>query len=51
MTPARWQQIEGLYLAARERDPAVRESFLAGACGDDEELRGKVESMLARVAL
>jgi Tol biopolymer transport system component/tRNA A-37 threonylcarbamoyl transferase component Bud32 len=48
MTPARWQQIEGLYLAARERDPAVRESFLAGACGDDEELRAKVESMLAQ---
>ena len=48
MTPARWQQIEGLYLAAKEREPAARESFLTGACGDDAELRARVESMLAQ---
>src|SRR6516165_241085 len=50
MTPARWQQIEGLglYLAAKERDPAARDAFLAGACGDDAELRAKVEAMLAQ---
>lgn len=47
MTPTRWQQIEQLYLAAQERDPAALKSFLAEACGDDEELRAKVESMLA----
>jgi Tol biopolymer transport system component/tRNA A-37 threonylcarbamoyl transferase component Bud32 len=51
MTPARWQQIEALYLAAKEREPPVREAFLAEACGDDEELRAKVESMLAKDGL
>ena len=48
MTPARWRQIEELYLAAKERDPGERGAFLAEACGDDRELRAKVESMLAQ---
>ena len=48
MTPARWRQIEGLYLAAKEREPSERGAFLAEACGDDSELRAKVESMLAQ---
>ena len=48
MTPARWRQIEELYLAAKECDLAARESFLTGACRDDAELRAKVESMLAQ---
>src|SRR5215472_10362179 len=37
MTPARWRQIEELYLAAKERDPTARELFLTGACEDDAE--------------
>ena len=51
MTPAHWRQIEELYLAAKEREPAVRDAFLAAACGEDEELRDKIESMLAQDAL
>ena len=48
MTPARWRQMEDLYLAAKEREPDERSAFLAEACGDDPELRAKVESMLAQ---
>ena len=48
MTPERWHQIEELYHSARDREPARRASFLAHACGDDEELRRKVESLRAQ---
>src|SRR4030088_2369766 len=48
MTPQRWRQIEELYHSARDREPAGRAAFLAQACGDDEELRRKVESLLAQ---
>jgi hypothetical protein len=44
MTPERVQQIEELYHAALECDPAAREELLARA---DPELRGKVEALLA----
>jgi serine/threonine-protein kinase len=47
MTPERYQQINQLLDAALERDPAERAAFLAEACGDDEELRREVESLLA----
>src|SRR5215471_1400338 len=47
MTPERIQQIQELYLAARDRDPATRSAFLADNCGGDEELRHEVESLLA----
>ena len=43
----RWQQIEDLYHAARERDAAGRAAFLQTACGDDEDLRREVEALLA----
>jgi hypothetical protein len=48
MTPERWQQIDALYVAAKERKPDERSAFLAEACGEDSELRDKVESMLAQ---
>src|SRR5215467_5099200 len=48
MTPASWRQLEDLYLAAAEREPGLRSAFIAPVAGDDEKLRAKVGSMLAR---
>jgi serine/threonine protein kinase len=42
----RWQQIELLYNGALDRGATEREAFLAQACGDDEELRQEVRSLL-----
>jgi non-specific serine/threonine protein kinase len=47
MTPERWHQITATFHAARERDPAHREAFIADACRDDPTLRREVEAMLA----
>jgi serine/threonine protein kinase/Tfp pilus assembly protein PilF len=47
MTPARWEQIKGLFHATLEREPAQRPTFLARACADDGLLRLEVESLLA----
>jgi len=44
MTPERFQQIEQLYHAVRERSADERERLLAGA---DPELRREIESLLA----
>jgi TolB-like protein/predicted Ser/Thr protein kinase len=46
MTPERWRQITEIFHAARERDPARREAFVAQACRDDPTLRQEVEAML-----
>jgi serine/threonine protein kinase len=51
MKPAdRWRQIESLYQAALEREPAVRPAFLADACGGDPSLKSEVEALLAHDA-
>jgi tetratricopeptide (TPR) repeat protein len=47
MTPERWQEARRLYHASVELDAAARASLLAAECGDDDELRGEVESLLA----
>ena len=47
MTPARWEQIKGLFHATLEHEPAQRSAFLARACLDDGPLRHEVESLLA----
>ncbi len=47
MTPERWQQAARIFEAALEREPDARGAFLVHACGDDRELRGEVESLLA----
>src|SRR5829696_3808479 len=48
MKPAdRWRQIESLYHAALERQPALRPAFLADACAGDPSLKSEVESLLA----
>src|SRR4029077_7690616 len=48
MNAERLRQIEELYHSAREREPGQRSAFLAEACRGDEELRRKVELLLAQ---
>ena len=47
ITPQRWQEIDCIFAAALEHEPAERAAFLAEACGDDELLQKEVESLLA----
>lgn len=47
MTADRWQKVEEIFYAAIERDSARRPAFLDEACGEDEELRSEVESLIA----
>src|SRR5437870_1402732 len=47
MKSKRLQEVEALYRAALEREPAERRAFLDEACAGDEELRGEIESLLA----
>jgi serine/threonine protein kinase/class 3 adenylate cyclase/tetratricopeptide (TPR) repeat protein len=47
MNPERYQQVSRLYNAALELNSGKRVAFLDVACGDDEELRREVESLLA----
>src|SRR5882762_3517542 len=47
MNPGLWQQINDLYHASLEREPSERDAFVAQACGDDDELRREVESLIA----
>ena len=42
----RWQEIERIFLAARELDASTRAEFLAQACAGNEILRHEVESLL-----
>jgi len=46
-TPQRWQEIDRIFAAALEHEPAQRAAFLDEACGGDEQLRKEVESLLA----
>ena len=48
MAPERWQQIEQLFYAAREREPHQRAAWLAAASLNDESLRREVEALLAK---
>jgi serine/threonine protein kinase/TolB-like protein/lipoprotein NlpI len=47
MTAARWQQVKAIFDATVESDPSVRAELLRERCGNDEELRREVESLLA----
>jgi serine/threonine protein kinase len=40
-------KIEEIYHAVLEKSPAEREAFLKESCGDDEDLRREVESLLS----
>src|SRR4051794_27307772 len=46
MTPERWRQIDNLFDAALRLDPAARGTWLEQACGNDDELRAEVGSLL-----
>ena len=47
MTPERWRQINDLFHAVAETDPARREDVLARAAADDAGLVAEVRSLLA----
>src|SRR6476469_9917149 len=47
MTPAQFQTIEEIFLAALEQEPDQISAFLNAACAGDELLRRKVEALLA----
>ena len=47
MTPERWQQIDLLFHATLEYEPAYRAVFLASACAGDDGLKHEVESLLS----
>jgi tetratricopeptide (TPR) repeat protein len=44
----RWRTIEQLYHSALDQEVSQRAAFIEQACGDDEALRGEVESLLAQ---
>ena len=46
----RWKRIEGIFHDAVEHPAAERSSYLAQACGEDQELLREVESLLASQA-
>jgi serine/threonine-protein kinase len=47
MTPARFQTIEQIFLAALEQEPDQISAFLDTACDGDQALRREVETLLA----
>jgi hypothetical protein len=47
MTPERWRVIDAILRASLSCEPAQRDAFVAEACGDDEDLRREVASLLA----
>src|SRR5215510_4777690 len=47
MDANRWKQIKEVYDRALDLSRDERESFLAEACGNDDNLRHEVESLLA----
>src|SRR5438094_9880143 len=47
MTPARFQTIEEIFLAALEHEPGQVSAFLDTACEGDDVLRREVEELLA----
>src|SRR5262245_6488784 len=47
MTPERWQHIDELFGEALELEASERAIFLERVCGGDEDLRRKVEDLLA----
>ena len=46
MTPERWQQVDRLLEQTLEQPETERAAFLTTACGEDDELRREVESLL-----
>jgi len=46
MSATRWSAVERIFHAALDRPAAERLAFVAGACGDDDDLRREVHSLL-----
>jgi len=46
VTPERWHRVKEVFEAALEYAPGERSVFLGQACGDDDLLRGEVNSLL-----
>ncbi len=46
MDADRWQRLNELFHSALQREPGVRDQFLATACPDDAALRDEVQSLL-----
>lgn len=47
MSPKRWRRVKEIFHSALEHEPATRTAFLDDRCGDDEDLRREVNSLLA----
>src|ERR1039457_5900171 len=47
MTPDRWRQVKAIFDAAVDCTPASRAELIRQRCGNDQELRREVESLLA----
>ena len=47
MDPRQWLEVERIYHAALEQEPAAREAYLDECCGDDSQLRREVEELIA----
>src|ERR1044072_1644052 len=47
MKAERFEQVDQIFQAALQREPAERAAFLDDACGGDTEVRGKVEGMVS----
>ena len=43
----RWQHISNLFHEVLAQSPATRDDYLRDACGDDDDLRRQIESLLA----
>ena len=48
MSPERFQQIQELYHAVRNREPGQRDAFLAEPCGADKDLLHELSTLLAQ---
>ncbi|MFH2001635.1 MAG: protein kinase, partial [Planctomycetota bacterium] len=46
MDPARWKKIEAIYHAILQKPSEEREAFLDSVCGNDEELKKELLSLL-----
>src|SRR5215510_8703904 len=46
MNPDRWKRLEEIYHSARMRGSADRAAYVAEVCGNDEDLKAQVESLL-----
>lgn len=47
MSPDKWQEISRIFNAVIEKEPSLREKFLADICGGDEDLRNEIGTLLS----